>query len=74
MSNLATRIHAWPERWLAAALLIIAVTMGTPAVAQDALRFTEAWSPEDCELLKAARARAGAGMRVCIGTVASRGY
>ncbi len=52
MSNVATRIHAWPERWLAAALLIISVTMGTPAVAQDALRFTEAWSPEDCELLK----------------------
>src|SRR6185295_3330818 len=47
VSNVA-RLHRWCE----AALLIIVVAMGTPALAQQELRFTDAWSPEDCGVLK----------------------
>jgi pimeloyl-ACP methyl ester carboxylesterase len=39
-------------RWLATALLVWAVTSGASAVAQNELRFTDAWSPEDCGIFK----------------------
>ena len=47
MSNVA-RIN----RWLAAVALMIAAAAGTPSLAQGELRFSEAWFPEDCGLLK----------------------
>ena len=46
------RIDGWLRRWLEAALLLFAIATGTPALAQPALRFSDAWSPEDCGLLK----------------------
>lgn len=40
------------RKGLAAIVLVIATAAGTPSLAQDGLRFSEAWFPEDCGLLK----------------------
>src|SRR5262245_58410844 len=40
------------KRWLAAMLSLLLVAAGAPALAQDALKFTEAWFPDDCGVLK----------------------
>jgi len=46
------RVHLFPTRWLVRAVLAIASFIAMPALAADTLHFGEAWSPEDCGLLK----------------------
>ena len=54
------RLNLW--QWFAPVLLALASFIAMPAMAADALRFGEAWSPEDCGLLKV---RVGDSPPVC---------
>jgi pimeloyl-ACP methyl ester carboxylesterase len=52
MSNVAVRMKVCLRRWFEATLMCAAAATGASALAQDGLRFSEAWFPEDCGLLK----------------------
>src|SRR4029453_16600065 len=52
MSRVAVRVHVRFRRWLEATLVCAVAATGSSAPAQGGLRFSEAWFPEDCGLLK----------------------
>src|SRR4029453_12051436 len=52
MSRVAVRVHVRFRRWLEATLVCAVAATGSSAPAHGGLRFSEAWFPEDCGLLK----------------------